>query len=452
FYREWNPFKIILVSSLLATTFLLPIHITSFFNYLKYDFYGVVDFKGNGFKAALNALQSVAVGEPIPYVPVSSLARKQIYLHSASFRELQPNLEDENNGWKKTSSEVYPHAFNDYAGGWFMWAFRDAVAAGGYYRNGVTAEKFYSQIAAEIADAQSKGALSKTVSPVPFMPPLSEQNLMQIPKSLWSALKYTAYQSGMPLTSGPSLEPIAELNAFRSFLGHPKSLPAESERSALKIHGWYHSKNDDWLVLTSAVGEFSSAKLQRLASPDLVKHFKDPSIGLNRFSVTVFSNSGQFLESDASGCKTPIENLVQQKNGEVKFPCGTLWLDNIEGLANSGLQDKAIFIKQKISGLYQSVTPSIIYSGLACFLAIPLFLFFARSQASLLNPLILIFSIAVAVLFFCRIIIVVLVDATSFPAVNYLYLGPAFPLIPILSFTSYCIIISILQNINKKYK
>jgi len=92
-------------------------------------------------------------------IPVSASARSAIYAVSPKFAELKPHLEvGATEGWRGLSCAE--GICQDYAGGFFFWALRDAVAAEGYYRSPATAAQFYRQLATEIEQACDRGQLT----------------------------------------------------------------------------------------------------------------------------------------------------------------------------------------------------------------------------------------------------------------------------------------------------
>lgn len=97
--------------------------------------------------------------DPITIVPVPAHARAAIYEHSPTFRQLRPSLEiPPNTGWRSQScAEGICH---DYAGGFFFWALRDAVAVAGYYDSPDRVAAFYQQLANEVNTACDRGTLT----------------------------------------------------------------------------------------------------------------------------------------------------------------------------------------------------------------------------------------------------------------------------------------------------
>lgn len=114
----------------------------------------------NSFNSSNSAtsLTSPAQLDTAAIVPVPAAARAAIYDHSPAFRELRPALEvPPNTGWR--SQSCAEGICDDYAGGFFFWALRDAVAAAGYYETPDRAAAFYRQLATEINVACDHGAL-----------------------------------------------------------------------------------------------------------------------------------------------------------------------------------------------------------------------------------------------------------------------------------------------------
>jgi len=445
FYSDWNPVKKFLVPLVLFACFFVPIQIVSTINYIKYDYYGIVDIKAKGFRATLDAVQSVVLGDPIPFLPAPAAARAEIYKYSPAFAELRDILENEKNPFKNVLAKLYPHTANDIPGGWFLWAFRDAVAKRGYYKNGATAETFYSRIAAEIHAAQKEGLLPKKTSPIPLMPPISRENLSQIPKSFSNAFKFLLYQIPIQPNGGPSVGSAVQLQRISSFLGNPKAMPPENLAGTVRVHGWYVPKNGGWLELRGNSGDFSEAKLRRMPSPDLEKAFKNSKLSHNRFSFEAKRDGDQYLQSDTSEWRVQIQNLVLQKSGIVDFGGGKLAVDVVEDIKFPELESKGLSAKKNLLDVYKAVTPVLFFSSILALFAITVVLLFKRVKSPP-NWILVFAGISMVVLFFCRILLVVLVDISSFPAIGESYLSSGFPWLPAFAMVCFSVLLQILSS------
>ena len=111
------------------------------------------------FQDAYGALTRVKAGPWRPFVPVSREARRRIYEVSPAFREIGPVLEGRAGDWAAHGRRI-TSVCDEIGGGWFLWAFRNAVGATGMYRRGgASAADWYRRLASEIDSACSSGRL-----------------------------------------------------------------------------------------------------------------------------------------------------------------------------------------------------------------------------------------------------------------------------------------------------
>ena len=131
-------------------------------NYAYYGWFGTVEFRAPEFIRAYGALQRVRPPLEIPRVPVTKASRKMIYDVSPAFAELRPILEGKVGlGWASASESVthLPAQRLEMAGGWFMWALRDAVHDAGHAHSAREALAFYARLADEVNTACDAGRL-----------------------------------------------------------------------------------------------------------------------------------------------------------------------------------------------------------------------------------------------------------------------------------------------------
>jgi hypothetical protein len=170
-HRGWT--KRLIVLAVPFVVLWLSIYTISLINNREYGVRNTVEVKTPQFLAAYSALTRVESGTWMPVIPVSARDRQLIYKVSPAFSELRPYLE-RNPGlsWVKNSESVYPQYKGEIAGGWFMWALRDAVAAAGYYKSGREAMSFYARLASEVNAACDQGRLFCVKSTGNLYPPL----------------------------------------------------------------------------------------------------------------------------------------------------------------------------------------------------------------------------------------------------------------------------------------
>ncbi len=155
---------------------------------INYHFYGVndtVEVKAPQFLAAYSSLTRVEAKKWLPVIPVSKASQEAIYKVSPAFLKLKPYLDGAiGKGWAEVSKSVYPQYPGEIAGGWFVWAFRFAVQAAGYYKNGRTAMNYYSTLAKQVNTACAKKELICTKSTDNLYPPLSTRYLVPFINSM----------------------------------------------------------------------------------------------------------------------------------------------------------------------------------------------------------------------------------------------------------------------------
>ncbi|MEH2380966.1 MAG: hypothetical protein V7K27_19120 [Nostoc sp.] len=141
---------VVIVTSLISLT-----------TYFKYGVFTVSDLTSPGIKTAYAQLTSIEPEKLRRFVPVQEETRFKVYAVSPSFKKLSTYLEQLGLGkaWFIFGCQAVK-VCDDYAGGWFVWALRDAVAYAGEYKSAPETEAFYQQIASEIKSACISGRLS----------------------------------------------------------------------------------------------------------------------------------------------------------------------------------------------------------------------------------------------------------------------------------------------------
>lgn len=160
FRHFWSTLKHCLIPA--AVTIIL-LNVVNAMNYSRYGVFAKTEMDLGSFKAAYGALTRVKPAKEIQYVPVTRQTRLRLYEVSPSFRELADYFEG------PMGRSFWPEQANDHGrgpsnrteilGGWFMWAFRDAVAKAGYYDRGEYPEEYYLRLADEINQACEAGKL-----------------------------------------------------------------------------------------------------------------------------------------------------------------------------------------------------------------------------------------------------------------------------------------------------
>jgi hypothetical protein len=138
-------------------------------NHAVYGIPVTSDLQAPGYVAANRALLSIEHAAPRRYVPVPAEVRARAYAASPSFRLLRPYLETP--GWGYGASCVSVRVCDDLAGGWFLWIFREAAAAAGKMKSAPQADAFFAVIAEEIEAACARGELACRPVTLSFLHP-----------------------------------------------------------------------------------------------------------------------------------------------------------------------------------------------------------------------------------------------------------------------------------------
>ncbi|NET07057.1 MAG: hypothetical protein F6K16_20625, partial [Symploca sp. SIO2B6] len=154
--------------------------------YFKYGVFATNDLKNPGLKAVYSRLTTVSPDRWRYKVPVPRETRMEIYSVSPTFWKLSHYLEGEGKGWFTASCKTIDIC-DDYGGGWFVWALRDAVAKVGEYRSAPATEDFYYRIDHELKAACQSGQLkckNRLFSLSSFAPDIHPEYVDSFVKSL----------------------------------------------------------------------------------------------------------------------------------------------------------------------------------------------------------------------------------------------------------------------------
>lgn len=399
-----------------------PILAVCTINWMYYGGFVVVDFKEPYFARSLSLLNSIEPKTRTPHVPVNEEQRKIAYRISPTFSTLRPYFENEGLHWTTPGCNVYKNTCGDYAGGWFMWAYRDAAAKLGMYSSFAQAKAFYKKINNEIEAACDSKVVTCSSGLLGFLPHLEPSNLTAIPASLLNTYHLLTYQSGLHMSGGPSMDANNILYTYRIFLGSPLSMPSANEQ-LITLKGWYYpkAKPKDWLSISCPHG---SQEVPRLDSPDIIKAMKDDTANKQRFYVELFDKDNCQIKLE-SGANIPVTTLMDRRSGAIINDTQNLfYLDSARSIFPRQIMSITTLIKDSLGKLYSYIIPVLLF--ISCLALIGILIQLIK-QISIFQPLLLI-AIFAWILLFTRIIILVLIDVTSFPAINALYMGPGFPL------------------------
>ena len=315
-----------------------------------------------------------------------------------------------------------------------MWALRDAVAINGYYESPMRAAEFYDNITKEIKTACDTGVIKCRSNPIPFMPNITMTQLKELPGKTVHSLKLAMVRFPVPATGGDSWGPLNQLQKTRLFLGNPRTTLAPSEQK-INLNGWYYSTNGDWIVLNCSIkGAKIKKNVERISSPDIAEQLKNPNANFQRFSISVSSSENCGISTASSpSTNFPIKALLEkQKTAFTIGSNGTLYVDDILETRNYSTEDLPLKIKNSLVSLYGSVIPFLALFGAFTYFV---YLFFIWTGKAAITDIFIV-STMMWCLFFSRILLIVLVDISAFPAISMLYMSAAFPILCLAAFLS----------------
>lgn len=159
-----------------------------------------------GFKTAFSWLTRLDGESHHPYIPVTRKAMYDANRVSSHFQMLYPYLSSQfdGGGWSKFGCQ-WMGVCDELAGGWAVWAIRDAADSIGAHVSADQAARFYADLAQEIETGCRTGQLSCISNPTGNMlaPPLK---WIDIPRLLYSTAKVlwmTFWLGDLPETYQP---------------------------------------------------------------------------------------------------------------------------------------------------------------------------------------------------------------------------------------------------------
>jgi hypothetical protein len=403
-------------------------------NLTRYGSFIGVDFKERNFQSALDALQSVKVGERIAFLPVPRSVRERIYEVSPAFASLRAYFDPPTGSPWQWGCEIWKWTCGDIASGWFMWALRDAAAINGHYQSPAEASAFFATLASEVETACKAGKLSCERSLIPYMPIVTKEQLSSIPDRFADALRMMVHLKSISLDWGPSSGTKVQLAKALAFLNYPvHSDPPSAEGPWRTLEGWYFDGTPGWfsVELLSGDGNGGYLSLERKVSPDLEIAFKTPNAARHRFTIEAQCEKDCRLmfSSDRLGRReVSVDEVI---HGAHVFSVGAagLYFDNgsersrLLDASDTRVQQAATTARAFLDRVFRLVLPAFMICGVLAFAGIALVETWQRKWRE--HSVILVVAGSLWVFVVVRVCALVLIAVSSFPAVNDLYMGPA---------------------------
>lgn len=427
-------------------------------NWIAYGTVTGVETNSTPFKETLAALQSVDVGKRTPYIPVSRQARFAIYAASPSFRSLKDYFDpdDGSTPWQYGCA-VYPATCGDIAGGWFLWALRDAVSIKGYYVSPSTAAAFYRKLTAEVTQACRDHRLKCSASPIALLPHISAAQWRKLPASLLSGIRQITDAQLAPLDPGLSSGDQSVVASDLAFLGNPvitvRQPGANTLEHNFRVAGWYRSPSNSWITgqVDQVDGHALIIPIPRVASPDLVTGFKDPSASHERFDFHLACEMPcNFNFVDEHGISLPL-NLQQLVGQHVQhsLDAATLNIDVIsehsDASPGSDIRIRAsTAVRRFFIQAFSIFMPWLAAASLLAMLLVVALALFTRRLDT-----IGVLATSVWGLLTIRLLLLGIIDISAFPGMVTPYLSPAYVLMCVAAVLSFAALNATIQRMCK---
>jgi hypothetical protein len=240
---------------------------------LNWSHYGTTDtteFRAGPFQDAYGALTRIEARHPSRYIPVPRAARRLAYGVSPAANELRPFLEGGvGRMWTSISCWAIGTTLcqGDMAGGWLMWALRDAVALAGHYDSPQDASAYYARMAHEIDAACDSRRIPCSAPRHTFAPPLEIADIGPLAHSMVDALSMLSRVEAQPIAPLTSPGDPAKLAAWQKGLGRVAP-PAHAQAAGLSVSGWVSTRSEPSLEIADAPGR-AGAPVSCSAAPDV---------------------------------------------------------------------------------------------------------------------------------------------------------------------------------------
>jgi hypothetical protein len=387
-----------------------------------------VEVKEKNFLRALRAIDSVRSGGTKPYISVTMAARQRIYAVSQAFASLRDYFDAQQLSWAQYTCQLLPDACGEIGAGWFLWALRDVAELKGHLASPTTASAFFKQLANEISSACDRKELECSPQLIPELPQTSWADLVKRVPSSYLAAANTLSLIHLPLQFNPSSGTEAQLLTALRFLNYPMySRPDGGVATTYRLSGWYYRSGHDWfwIHVKNADGTPAAAQMSRLLSPDIQAGSKDAVE--QRFVLET-----RCVEQCVVQFETPDGSKAEKTLGEIRLGLnhflvgsGTVHVDSMQLAADpfalTRLDRLCIKIREVVlSHYFWFSIPTLVAGAFSFLAATALYWRLALSNVNYLMALVCWLPA------FFRTSLLVLIDATSFPALSMPYLSPTY--------------------------
>lgn len=317
----------------------------------------------------------------------------------------------------------------DFRGGWFLWAFRDAVEAAGYYKDPVSTRQFFERISREVDEACRSGRLVCAAPGSGLMPPLRADYVRPLLSIFSRSIWFVASLEGRFLSARSSgafdhaTATVSRENLVLPRLGIKGWIALENKDVRLSVERPDSKLADAEVVIKSGGGDGVVGENGTLAKTG--SHFSVTTNCLEGCALVVRSSSDELV------ARWSIHYpLVKAEGDDGKagiYSVGFLSPSNAVGFAEASSRWRDLLVIERIERVYVVIFPWLVGIGLLLVLGR-----LAWQRAWRADLVLFVCGLAWLSIV-CRLFIFSLISATSFPAINWQYLGCLVPLLIISS-------------------
>jgi hypothetical protein len=235
-----------------------------------------------------------------------------------------------------------------------------------------------------------------------------------------------------PLQPGPSTgtrESLATNLRFLNYPAHSRSADIVIAPLAYVLSGWYYKSGREWLwvQVKRADGSLAEVDLSRQGSPDIQHFFKDPAATNQRFTIRTPCGDDCVMQFRAADNAATEKSLAELRRSPIGFDVGSgiVYVDTTEIQDNPGYAPQwsevmSYFVRAAIVMHYNFIFLPVFIIGIVAFVASTLFYW-----RIVLSNMCYIIAFTSWLLVLVRTALLILIDATSFPALHVIYLAPA---------------------------
>ena len=332
-----------------------------------------------------------------------------------------------------TTCNAAPSLCGEIGAGWFMFALRDAAAQAGHYQSPAKASAFFGQIADEISAACARGDLECSPQLIAAMPPVSWRRIAELLPSRLSRAYHLLMLSDPPLQFNLSSGTQDQLDADLRFLNYPPHTRLSQIPPASAIYtlsGWYYKSGHEWISVEvrGADGSLADVQIDRNPSADLQQVFNDSAASRQRFVIRTHCNDDCVVEFQTQDGEKADKRLAELQRAPIGFDVGggRVYLDSTEvgnDPASIELRSEAVSngIRKAIMTHYKFIFFPVLIIGVMAFIATTLV-----HWREVLSNMCYILALMSWMLVVLRTALLILIDVTSFHALQGFYLAPAY--------------------------